>query len=48
MHDYVPKELEMANEQPRRQLMTLLPGVIFGMAILLFMLFGLNAWLWWN
>ena len=36
----------MAGEDRRRPLASLLPGVIFGMAALLFMLFGLNAWLW--
>jgi hypothetical protein len=38
----------MPSDQPRRQRAGLLPSVIFGMAILLFLLFGLNAWLWWN
>ena len=38
----------MAGDPRRRQLVSLLPNVIFGTAILLFMLFGLNAWLWWN
>jgi hypothetical protein len=38
----------MSTDQPRRQLVNLLPTVISGMAVLLFMLFGLNAWLWWN
>jgi hypothetical protein len=40
--------VSMASDDRRRQLVSLLPNVIFASALLLFMLFGLNAWLWWN
>jgi hypothetical protein len=42
------EEMSMASDGPGRQLVSLLPNVIFATALLLFTLFGLNAWLWWN